>query len=69
LESRIDVWQVMHWNVSKSAKSSRDLLACMAMPQTGQWRMRGRGLAVNFRSGRFRRVQKASPNTAVPELI
>src|SRR5664279_441437 len=69
LDSRITVWQLRHWNVSKSAKSSRDLLACMAIPQTGQWRMRGRGLAVNCRSGRRGRDVKGSPNTTAPELI
>jgi hypothetical protein len=36
------VWQLWHWNVSKSARSARDLLACMAMPQIGQGRT-GRG--------------------------
>src|SRR5665213_2929440 len=47
---RITVWQLRHSKVSKSARSSRDLLACMAIPQTGQWRTRGRGLVVNFLS-------------------
>jgi hypothetical protein len=38
LRSLIVVWQVRHRKVSKSARSSRDLLACMATPQSGQGR-------------------------------
>lgn len=43
--STMVVWQVRHWNVSKFFRSSRDRLACMAMPQSGQWRMTGAGAA------------------------
>lgn len=32
----ITVWQLRHSNLSKCVRFSRDLLACMAMPQTGQ---------------------------------
>jgi hypothetical protein len=60
---QITVWQLRHSKVSKSARSSRDLLACMAMPQTGQWRTRGRGLVVNFSS-----VKQGGPAEAnIPE--
>ena len=41
----------------------------MAMPQTGQWRMLGRGCDVNFRSGKNKNVRITSPNTAALELI
>jgi hypothetical protein len=44
------VWQVRHSNVSKSARSFRDLLLCMATPQTGQWRIRKRAVKILFRS-------------------
>jgi hypothetical protein len=54
-DSRITVSQFRHWNVSKRATSSRDLLACMATPQTGQWRMLGRGCEVKFRSIKAKR--------------
>ena len=36
------VWQLRHSNLSKFARFSCDLLACMAMPQIGQWRIGGR---------------------------
>jgi len=36
------VSHVKHRNMSKSVRSSRDFAACMAMRQTGQWRMAGR---------------------------
>jgi hypothetical protein len=32
------VWQLRHWNMSKSALSALDLLASMATPQIGQCR-------------------------------
>jgi hypothetical protein len=64
---RITVWQLRHSKVSKSARSSRDLLACMAMPQTGQWRTRG--LVVNFLSVKQGRRGGTYPNTDTLELI
>jgi hypothetical protein len=69
VDSRISVRQLRHSNVSKCARSPRDLLACMAMPQTGQWRMLGRGGEVNFRSGNSEIDRITSPNTAALELI
>jgi hypothetical protein len=39
--STIVVRQVWQRNVSESVRFSRDLLACMAMPQSGQWRIDG----------------------------
>src|ERR1035438_2031681 len=66
---RITVWQTRHSKVSKSARSSRDLLACMAMPQTGQWRTRGRGLVVNFLSVKQGLRRGTYPNTGALELI
>lgn len=36
------VWQLRHSNLSKYARFSCDLLACMAMPQIGQCRIGGR---------------------------
>jgi hypothetical protein len=41
-DSRMTVSQVRHRNMSKSSRLSRDLAACMAMPQSGQGRMAGR---------------------------
>jgi hypothetical protein len=41
----------------------------MAMPQTGQWRMRGRGCAVNFRPVKNNNDPASSANTAALELI
>jgi hypothetical protein len=56
----ITAWQLRHSNVSKSSRFSRDLLACMAIPQTGQGRMLGR---------RYGFIDKPSPNTADRLLI
>jgi hypothetical protein len=39
--STMVVSQVRHRKVSKFLRLSRDLLACMATPQSGQWRMAG----------------------------
>jgi len=38
-DSTIVVSQFRQVNRSKSLRFSRDLEACMAMPQTGQWRI------------------------------
>lgn len=51
LDSRIVAWQVRHSNRSKCALSSRDFLACMAMPQIGQWRIGGRKGGFKVQSG------------------
>jgi hypothetical protein len=58
VDSRITLWQIRHSKVSNSAKFSRDLLACMAIRQTGQWRMRGRDV-----------IDNPSPKTAARQLI
>jgi hypothetical protein len=59
-DSRMMVSQVRHWNMSKSARLSRDLAACMATPQSGQWRMAGRRCVV---------MKNASTEITVPPLI
>jgi hypothetical protein len=69
IDWRISVPQLRHSNASKCARFSCDLLACMAMPQTGQWRMLGRGCDVNFRSVKSENNPPTSPMTAALELI
>ncbi len=64
------VWQVRHWKVSKFAKSSRDLLACMATPQSGQWRMAGAArreiMLVSWTAGAARRLIQIKTTAVTP---